>query len=66
MSDNIQLLSYQSCFTDVISCYITSCGTNEDIRDYEKTLLEKCIDDNDNIILGNSASYEPPILSNMM
>lgn len=67
MSYNVHIthmLSYQSCFTDVISCYISSCGTNEDIHDYEKQLLEKCFDENDNICLGHSASYEPPFIIN--
>jgi len=74
MFDNVQyketvktLSLYQSCrpsFTDIISCYISSCGTNEDINEYEKHLLEKCFDENDNICLGRSASYEPPFIIN--
>lgn len=70
MIDNVNpLLLYQSCgptFTDIISCYVSSCSTNEDIREYEKKLLEKCFDDNDNICLGHSPSYEPPLFSNKM
>lgn len=59
-------LEIKPLFSNIINCYISNCSTNEDIQEYEKRLLEKCIDDTDNIFLGKSTPYEPPNFTNNM
>jgi hypothetical protein len=46
---------------DVHNCYIQICGNNEDIKDYEESLLQKCFD-NQQEDLGHTEyrAYEPP------
>lgn len=49
---------------DICNCYISLCGTEGDIKDYEEKLLEKCFDDNfEPVHLASTlVSYEPPFV----
>lgn len=64
VKDNALETIHQLLQLHITNCYNSSCCTTEDIREYEKSLLEKCVDENDNVYLGNPASYEPPFIIN--
>ena len=46
---------------DICNCYMFLCANEENIKDYEEKLLEKCFDQEYKIDLGHTYNtYEPP------
>jgi hypothetical protein len=51
---------------DICNCYMSLCSTDEQLKDYEEKLLEKCCEKEFDLNLINTmytAEYEPPPFS---
>lgn len=52
---------------DICNCCMNLFYNNEDLKNYEETLLEKCFDNsNEEFNFGNTQVYNPPFIYNVM